>query len=330
MDDKLIGFVTTEYRIGKWKIAPIDILLLCATLVFGILLRSKVWKVDAIHDTDIAVTGMYQQTMLAVSIIADAAVSVICGVFVYSLTGSRIRAFITPAIIFLSPAMAIGSAMAKSGDGVFLSLMLMAVLLFSKRKYILSAVSFILSLAAYFTIIRFSPWYEEIYKAGRLLSYDFPNLYQIIGADAFVDEYTKAGYALTAAVVTGLGIWAYNALYKGPKEKESPSGFEKKVVMAALVFSWAITYIMPGMDERSGMISLCLVLIFVIARPRYYYIAISEEIVMFLPWAAFFRGESFFPLSAAAMIQLFIIMVFSFNILPDEDFYQHGESKQQG
>ena len=163
-----------------------------------------------------------------------------------------------------------------------------------------------LSAGAFVFVPRFSPWFTEMHGGPRMLSYNFPNLYQLIGPDAFVSEYEKAGYALTLAAVTALIIWTVKYL----------KNTNVKTLTVCLAFSFIVPFILPGMDERAGLLSMLLSLCFVMVFPKYYYFAVAEQITCFIAWASFFRGSSFLPMSYVAFVRLLLILLYICRIVP--------------
>ncbi len=145
MDEKLTGFLTTEYRMGKGKIAPIDLLLLVATLVFGLLLRSKVWMIGGVIESEIVILGDMAPVMKGVSIGLDVLLAILSGYFVFLLSKSKVRGFVTYAIVFLLPPVVMASAMWGTGDGAYLSAVLISLIALWKDKKKTAVVSFILA-----------------------------------------------------------------------------------------------------------------------------------------------------------------------------------------
>ncbi|MBR4759338.1 MAG: hypothetical protein IK078_04225, partial [Lachnospiraceae bacterium] len=334
------SFITTEYKIWKWKIAPIDILLLVFTIVFGLMLRSKVWMINGPYDVDVNLLGGMADPMLSVSISADILMAALGGIYVFLLTGAKRKGYLTYSVLFLSPVTAMGSAMAKSGDGIWLSFMLLAFIFAFRKNRVPAIISALLAAACspyILTRMQNLPLFLSTvsrlinaYRPQKLLSYHFPNVYQLIGPDAFVPEYEKVGLALTLAAAVALLAWARGYLGKnvgksfeektgntvnakqttGSDETSGDNAAAVKLLTVVLFVGWVLTYICPGMDERAGLMTMVLSLCFVMAYPKYYYLAIVEMILDFLPGAAFFRGESFLPLSWAAMIRLLMILYF--------------------
>ena len=68
-----------------------------------------------------------------------------------------------------------------------------------------------------------------------------------------------------------------------------------------------------------SLLTMVLSLCFVMVYPKYYYLAITEMILDFLPGAAFFRGESFLPLSWAAMVRLLMILYFYCRVIRETE-----------
>lgn len=137
-------------------------------------------------------------------------------------------------------------------------------------------------------------------RGESLLSQNWPNIFQMIGTDKFIQEYSLVAKVAAAALmllvimlvllqnreINGEGIW-----YVG------------------LVLSVLIPYVMPQMDERAGLLSCVLYLFFVMKHPDLYYLAVVQVIITYISFSAYFRGESVIPLSAVALAELFVLLL---------------------
>ena len=137
-------------------------------------------------------------------------------------------------------------------------------------------------------------------RGESLLSQNWPNIFQIIGTDKFIQEYSLVAKVAAASLMllvimlvllrswemSGEGIW-----YVG------------------LILSILIPYVMPQMDERAGLLSCVLYLLFVMKHPDLYYLAIVQVIITYISFSAYFRGESVIPLSAVALAELFVLLL---------------------
>lgn len=344
MDQKFTNWLVKEYKNG---LAPIDYLLIFGTLAAGLFLRSTVWSApleNAPYQNTIV-------GMKIVTTVFDLLVAVMLGILVHRLTGHKIQAFLAYGIGMVLPVLAAGSAMWAMGDSVYLFFVLMSLylLLAGENYFVLSLcfygmgiffnlyALFLLPVYIWCFFIRkgasnsvlgflapvaglilhlfmdqgaassFILFKEEgKLSAAReeiLLSYNFPNLFQVIGKDAYVHEYGQAfRYLVLAAVllVTVIGIRLIREM------------MAKQIVTAGFLLSMAIPWLLPFMDERAGLLAAVLSILYGFCNIRYFYVPIIQVTITYLAYAAYFRGESFLPMSAIALMQLGLLIFVSF------------------
>lgn len=139
-----------------------------------------------------------------------------------------------------------------------------------------------------------------IARGDGLLSYNWPNFFQIIGPDKFVQEYGVVAKSMAAVLMFVLVVSAVSFGRELTKENTVP---------VALTFSMLFPFIMPQMDERCGLLADVLAVIFVMKYMDMYYVAVIQVIISYIAYSAYFRGESVIPLSYVAFVMLFLIVV---------------------
>ena len=132
-------------------------------------------------------------------------------------------------------------------------------------------------------------------RGESLLSQNWPNIFQMIGTDKFIQE-----YSLVAKVAAASLMLLVIMLVLLRSWKMSGEG----IWYVGLVLSILIPYVMPQMDERAGLLSCVLYLLFAMKHPDLYYPAIVQVIITYISFSAYFRGESVIPLSAVALAEL--------------------------
>ncbi len=143
---------------------------------------------------------------------------------------------------------------------------------------------------------------EGLLMEGRketLLSYNYPNIYQIFGTDKFVTEYSQA--ALCFVICLGVIIGVLTALNNKPLTKERLVGL---FVLSAMV----LPYFAPFMNERSGMIADVAAVLLGFVMFRKFYVPLVQVIISYVAYSAYFRGESVMPMALAAAASLLLIM----------------------
>ena len=160
---------------------------------------------------------------------------------------------------------------------------------------------------------------EGLLKEKRpelLLSYNFPNIYQLIGTKAYIHEYGVAGrYFVIALAAVIIVLFIY-------KLKEIK---QETILLMALIFSIFIPYFLPFMDERAGLLSAIISVIYGFVCIRNFFIPIIQVTITYLAYAAYFRGESYLSMPAIAFVQLFVliylIICFYFDIAKENQIY---------
>lgn len=341
MEQKFTSWLVKEHH--KTKLAPIDYLLIFGALVAGILLRVKVWNApfeNAPYQNTVF-------AMKLVSVVFDVLVAVIVGVLVHQMTRHKIKALLAYAICLMLPVMAAGSAMWGMCDSVYLFFVLLSIylLIADERFFVLSLVFYGMSVFFHLNALFLFPVYIWVFwkrkavsnvvlafvspvigvimhvlmdqgassafimfreegklaaaRESVLLSYHFPNLFQLIGVDAYVHEYgTGFRYIVIGAVmiVTVVGIKTIKELSK------------QKIILLCLVLSIAIPWFLPFMDERAGLLAAVFSLIYGFVKLSQFYIPIIQITITYLAYAAYFRGESFLPMSAIAIVQFGMLL----------------------
>ena len=341
MDKKLTDFIVTELKIGKWRLAPIDLLLLVFAAVFGAMTRSCVLSYTCME------AKVYLELANGLKIATacfDVLLAIVSGIYVFELTGHKIKAFLAYAIVVMLPVLSAGSAMWGMGDSIFVFFAVLSLLLLTKGKgnaaVICYGASLFLSRYAFFLLPIYAiafmqkktklvaylaplcgAWFRNgivandgklsfpIFEAERLLSltrgenllsYNWPNFFQIIGPDKFVTEYGVVFKSLAAVVMLAVVILVLQKNEEIAKEK---------LLSLALLLSMVFPFLMPQMDERCGLMADILAVIFVMKFMDMYYVAVIHVIISYIAYSAYFRGEPVIALSYVAFVVLFLIVV---------------------
>lgn len=152
-------------------------------------------------------------------------------------------------------------------------------------------------------------------RGDVLLSYHWPNIFQLIGPDKFVIEYgmvTKC-MAVVLMLVVVVSYLALGESWKGISDKASlrwGALLDRNNIVAIAVFlSMLFPYIMPQMDERSGLLADILLIVLVMKYTNLYYIAILQQVISYMAYSFYFRGDCVVPFSYVAMVELFLLFL---------------------
>lgn len=341
MDKKITGFIITEVKIGKWMLAPIDLLLFVAAAVFGIMTRVSVVSYTCME------LSLYKQISGGLKIATgcfDLLLAVLCALFVYELTAHKVKAFLAYAIVIMLPVLSAGSGMWGMGDSIFVFFAVLSLYLLVKEKgnaaLISYGISMFLSRYAFFLLPLYAiafmqkktklvyylaplcgAWFRNgvvsqegplpvpsfeaerlltIARGEGLLSFNWPNFFQIIGPDKFVQEYGLVAKSMAAVLML---VFVAAAVSTGRELTKD------KIVPVALTFSMIFPFIMPQMDERCGLLADILAVVFVMKYMDMFYVAVIQIIISYIAYSAYFRGESVIPLCYVAAVMLFLIVV---------------------
>lgn len=361
MDKKITDFIVTELKIGKWKLAPIDLLLLIFAPVFGVMMRVCVQSYYALPQTKEFI--VINDGLKVATGCFDVLLAIVVALFVFELTKHKLKAFLAYAITLLLPVLAAGSAMWGMGDSIFVFFAVLSLYLLVKGKgnsaVICYGVALFLSRYAFFLLPVFAiafmqkktklvsylaplcgAWFRNgivigdgklsfpifeserilsIMRGENLISYNWPNFYQIIGPDKFVIEYGLVAKSIAAVLMFVVVVLV---LQKGEELKD------EKWVSLSLLLSMVFPFIMPQMDERCGLLADVLALVFVMKFTDMYYVAVIHIVISYIAYSAYFRGESVIPLCYVAFVMLFLIVVMLRFVMGGKRFYIGFKEKE--
>ena len=288
-------------------LAPIDLLLFVAAAVFSVMIRISVVDYTAI---ELPAFVKYGNMLSFVTGITDLLLAVLGSLIVYDLTGRKIRAFLTYAILLMLPVLCASCAMWGMGDSIYIFFAVLSLYLLMKGNKLMYFIfpfcgvwfrNGIVHQSGYLPVPSFEM--ERLFvklRGESLLSQNWPNIFQMIGTDKFIQE-----YSLVAKVAAASLMLLVIMLVLLRSWKMSGEG----IWYVGLVLSILIPYVMPQMDERAGLLSCVLYLLFAMKHPDLYYPAIVQVIITYISFSAYFRGESVIPLSAVALAELFVLLL---------------------
>lgn len=136
-------------------------------------------------------------------------------------------------------------------------------------------------------------------RSEILLSYNYPNIYQVIGPSSYIHEYGSAMRVLVLMLLMAIALFAMRR----------PYGWDaKRYLGLGLLLSIIVPFIMPFMDERAGYLAAVLSVMYGFVCEKQFFVPIIQVTISYLACAAYFRGESFLPLAYIALAQLALII----------------------
>lgn len=338
MDKWLTTVLVKEIKGGKWQFAPIDVLLLIGITVCGVMLRMTVAGSYPVLETYGPYVSAKMGIQIACYIFDFAiavllAVTVfqftkhkIKGFLAYGI------AFVLPVLVSASAMWALGDSIylffallsfvlflnEKSNLAVLIygiSVFLHPYALFLLPLYVLAYLQGKIKLASFLSPIAGVALHYVLANANsfvlfaaenallkqresKLLSYNCPNIFHIIGPDKFVNEYEKVALLFT------IGLTAVLVLVLLTK-KLGNTVAEK--IEIALFLSLFLPFFLPGMNERSLVLACVISLVYSFVKLHRFWLPIVITIISYISYSAFFRGESAVPLTGVAFVLLFLI-----------------------
>lgn len=202
----------------------------------------------------------------------------------------------------------LGISILLNSNGLFLLPVFLGLYLKKEVK----AVSFLAPLAGFvgnrlilsgILPIRLSIFQGEALMKGQresvLLSYNYPNIYQIFGTDQFVTEYSQV--AICFVICLGIMIGVLAAIRKKSFTKE-------RLLLLFTLCAMVLPYFAPFMDERSGLLADVTAVMLGFTMLRKFYIPLVQVIISYGAYSAYFRGESAVPMALFAAASLLLIM----------------------
>ena len=338
MDKAIREFLVKEIKFKKYSLAPLDILLLIGTAVAGVCLRESVIAYVPLEDAgsvfqQLKLFSMIFDVFLAV-LMLDTVTGItgnkIKGFLAYgvmlllpvlaagsAMWGMGDQVYVFFALLSITYTLkgkgsiglcSLGISILLNANGLFLLPVFLGLYLQKEVK----AAAFLAPLAGLLgnrllvtgiLPVRLSfIQAEALLKESRgeaLLSYHYPNIYQIFGVDKFVTEYSQAAFWFV--ICLGVMIAVLMALSKKPLTKER---LLRLFVLSAMV----IPYFAPFMNERSGMIADVAAVLLGFVMLHKFYVPLVQVIISYVAYSAYFRGESVMPMALVAAVSLVLIM----------------------
>lgn len=138
------------------------------------------------------------------------------------------------------------------------------------------------------------------------LSIKFPNIYQIIGNNFFLDEYVKAGMLLILGIL--MLVMCYMAYQKVRITKEF-------VILLVVFFGMLTTYFIPHMHERYLYLTDAFLLIYTLIRVRRFPLFVTASFLTVVGYGQYLTKQA--PLvsyGALAFIQLALLVLISLDV----------------
>ena len=178
MDDFLRNFISRKWNLKGLTFTFLDVLLSVCITGTGLALRSTVMEYTPTN------------TWKLCAILLEFALAILCGAIVHSYTGSRLRAFLTYAVLAVYPTVVANGSLWNINCIYYVILFFLGLYLYSRGNALLGTGSILAGLLI--AVFRMRSWWMTLSVAYPVsLNRGWPNFYEIIGKTAFVELYDK-------------------------------------------------------------------------------------------------------------------------------------------
>lgn len=143
-----------------------------------------------------------------------------------------------------------------------------------------------------------------------MMSWFWPNIYQLFGPHHFYPFFSKAGMFGAIAVVMVL-------LYYMAKRLNATS--PKLVLKMMLCYSLVVPFFLPYMHERYGYLADVLACLVFLIWPKKLYLAVAEIIISYAAYVSHLHEETVVPSAAYCIPMLIMVLISCYQIFADEE-----------
>lgn len=286
MDDFLREFISKKWKIGNLTFTFLDALLAVCITGTGVFLRLPV--------INYTVTGPEKIG----AIVLEYLLAVLCGAVVHRCTGSRNRAFLTYAILVIYPTVAANGALWNVNAVYYVILFFVGLYLYLRGYRVFSG----LSILAGIGIALYRMWRTRLALSVAYpvsLTFGWPDFFEIIPKDTFVDLYDKVFVLLLAGLLLTMA-------YCFAKKKVQMT--EELTLQLFLFLAVLIPYFAPYMPAWAGYTADIASLLYFMKRKERFYIPMLHLIVSYSAYAYAMNGVTKLPMVLYSVILLGILI----------------------
>lgn len=286
MDDFLRELISRKWKIGGLSFTFLDLLLTVCITGTGLALRSTV----------IAYTPTNTWKLCAVFL--EYALAVLAGAIVHSYTQSRLRSLLTYSILVIYPTMVANGSLWNINCIYYVILFFLGLYLYSRGQIILGSGSILAGLLI--ALFRMRSWWKDlggVYPTS--LSRGWPNFYEIIGKEAFVDTFDKVSILILLGLIfTGIYWFADKRIR-----------LTRDLVLSSFLFAAILLpYFAPYMPAWAGYTADVAALIYFMYRPNRFYLPMLHLIVSYSAYAYAINGETKLPMAVFSVLLLGMLL----------------------
>lgn len=277
MDSYLRNLIVKKWTIKDFSFSFLDLLLAVCITGTGVMLRLAV--IDyTVTDWD-KISAMILEFLLAVW----------GGMIVFAYTGARIRAFLTYAVLVIYPTIIANGALWNRGSVFYAFFFLISLYLLAKGEGFRAGISAVAGALIALSRMRLST---------RSLTLGWPNIYEIIGKEMFVELYNQVSLLVLAGILaTGIYCFVKNKVR-----------ITRDLALRIFLFlSLLIPYLAPSMPAWAGYTADIAALLYAMRWPKKFYLPMLHLIVSYSAYANVINGATKLPMVLYAVILLVLL-----------------------
>ena len=283
MDSYLRNLIVKKWKIKNFSFTFLDILLAVCITGTGVMLRLAV--------IDYTVTDLAKKAAM----LAELPLIIWCMMIVFDYTGSRLRAFLTYAILAIYPTVVANGALWGKGSVCCTWFFILGLYMYEREdmhRRFRAGLGIICTGAG--AVIALS----QIRLSTRSLTLGWPNLYEIIGKEMFVELYNQVSLLVLAGLLL-TGIYVF--VKKGVKLTRTLA------LQLFLFLAILIPYLAPSMPAWAGYTADIGAFLYAMYRPEKFYLPMLHLIVSYSAYANEINGTSKLPMVLYAVILLVLL-----------------------
>ena len=144
-----------------------------------------------------------------------------------------------------------------------------------------------------------------------MLSWFWPNIYQLFGPMAFWEYYGSAGVTGTLAILMLLLYFLF---------KKDVSLDKTSMLKIMLMFAYVVPFFLPYMHERYAYLADALALILLFVKPEKFLLPIVMVITSFVAYTGYLGGETAVPLPALCFTTAIVVSYLVWQVFTDKPF----------
>ena len=271
----------------------------------------------------------------------DFMAAVVAYLIIYEITKNRTKAVITYAIFMLSPIFIVNSALWAQCDMLPMFWVLLCVYFFVKNRPSMAMFFFGVAFAFKLQPLWLAPmlvilwlnkkvdlkhflWLPVCYFIGIIpawiagrplgelltiyisqteaeswsLALKYSNLYYLIGEKGFIDQYHTAG------VFLALGVFMITLYYIGRKKLKITPEF---ILLLGGFVGLLAPFFLPQMHERYSFFAEVLLILYVILKPKKFYLPVCQSLTSFMGYSIFLAQDWTLPIQYMPFITLAVL-----------------------